>query len=164
VLAALGLDAPGLAEIADRCARLRGEQGLPAGLWTPGRLVEVLADAVLDRGLPAGGAVTALLAVAADPATRSPARLSCPGPWWDTTAARAGRAGQSGRSDGAGVETDVIDLEAVLAEAGGLRVVVQRQARAQLSAEGLPVTRTTVARRAVSLLENHRHAHDWSRP
>lgn len=145
VLGMLGLDSEGLVELAGRCVRRRHEQGLPAGLWTKGRLVEVLADAVLDRGLPPDRAIDALLAVAADPVTRSPARLSCPGPWWEP--------GRLPAEPTAAPDTDVTRLEAVLAEADGLRVIVQRQARAQLAAEGLPVTRRTVTRRAVDLLE-----------
>lgn len=125
--------------------QLRRQRGLPAWLWTPGRLADVLADAVLDRGLPAAAAVPAVLAVAADPATRSPARLRCPGSWWDAQPVTAAIA------DAAAVR-EVAELEAILAEVGGLRVAVQRRARAELADEGLPVTRRSVARRAVDLL------------
>lgn len=120
-----------------------------------GRLTDVVADAILDHGLPAAAAIPALHALAADPATRSPARLRCPGPWWDTAPA----AQRSGLSATGGVAaTDVADLEAVLAEVGGLRVVLQRRARGQLAAEGLPVTRSTVTLRAVELLGRTSHA------
>lgn len=135
--------------VADRCARLRQQQGLPAGLWTAQRLTDVVVDAVLAHGFPAAAAVPALLALAADPVTRSPARLRCPGPWWDTPLA-GDRLHDAGSPTGTVAE--VAALETVLAEVGGLRVVLQRQARAQLSSEGLPVTRGTVARRAVDLL------------
>ena len=47
---------------------------------------------------------------------------------------------------------EVAAMEADLAEAGGLRVVLQRQARTELAAEGTPVTRATVTRRAHALL------------
>ncbi|MBI4943040.1 MAG: hypothetical protein HY830_20030 [Actinobacteria bacterium] len=145
VVAALGL--ADLADVAERCTRLRADFGLPAGLWTADRLADVLAAAVLDAGWPAAAAVPALLAVAADPATRSPARLSCPGPWWDVPpgSARADRP-----EDRAAGGTAV--LEAVLAETGGLRVALQRQARAELSGEGVPLTRSSVTRRAVEIL------------
>jgi hypothetical protein len=43
-------------------------------------------------------------------------------------------------------------MEADLADAGGLRPLVQRQAREELTAEGVPVTRATVTRRAHTLL------------
>jgi hypothetical protein len=43
-------------------------------------------------------------------------------------------------------------MEADLCNAGGLRVLLQRQAREQLAAEGSPTTRTTVTRRAHALL------------
>ncbi len=149
MLGALGLT--GLDDVAARCTRLRADLGLPAGLWTADRLADVLAAAVLDAGWPAVAAVPALLAVAADPTTRSPARLSCPGPWWDTPMRPPGgdstSAGQDGE-DGAPVG----DLEAVLAETGGLRVALQRQARAELSGEGVPLTRSSVTRRAVDIM------------
>lgn len=142
LLAALGVS--DLADVAARCAGLRRQRGLPSGLWSAGRLTDLLADAVLDQGLPAAAAIPALLAVAADPATRSPARVRCAGPWWDvpqplTSACRE-------------PADDVAVLESILAEADGRRVVVQREARDQLAAEGLPLTRASVARRAVDLL------------
>jgi hypothetical protein len=67
--------------------------------------------------------------------------LRCPGHWWAST------------TTGADAPDDLADLEAILSEVGGVRVVVQRQARAQLAAEGIPVTRRSVARRAVQLLD-----------
>ena len=121
---------------------------LPAGLWAPARLAQVLAAVLLDDGLSPAAVVPALLAVTADPATRSPARLRCPGPWWDTTVPATDPS-----LGPAACDDDVTDLEAILAEVGGLRVVVQRRARAQPAAEGFPVTRRSVARRAVALME-----------
>ena len=43
-------------------------------------------------------------------------------------------------------------MEVDLCDAGGLRVMLQRQAREQLSAEGAPIARATVTRRAHALL------------
>jgi hypothetical protein len=43
-------------------------------------------------------------------------------------------------------------MEADLADAGGLRPLLQRQAREQLAAEGVPATRATVTRGAHALL------------
>jgi hypothetical protein len=94
-------------------------------------VADVLAVAVLDVGWPVAVAVPALLALAADPATRSPARLSCAGPWWDTPPRTGGLDGPDGRGPGG-----VADLEALLAETGGLRVALQRQARAELAGGG----------------------------
>jgi hypothetical protein len=149
VLSALGR--ADLEDVAAQCARLRADLGLPAGLWTADRLSDVLAAAVLDVGWPAAVAIPALLAVAADPATRSPARLPCPGPWWD---APTRRPGGNDLQDGEGSESGapVADLEAVLAETGGRRVALQRQARAELTREGVPLTRSSVTRRAVEIM------------
>ena len=145
LLGVLGLE--DLDAVAERCVAQRRQLGLPAGLWTPDRLADVLAKAVLDRGLPGAAAVPALLAVAADPATRSPARVACPGPWWDTPPGGA-RADSPDDQEASGIA----DLEAVLAETGGLRVALQRQARAELSEEGVSLTRSSVTRRAVEIL------------
>ncbi len=71
-----------LEALAERRRRLRQDLGLPARLWIAGHLAQVLVAAVRDHDRPSDAAVPALLAVAADPATRSPARLACPGPWW----------------------------------------------------------------------------------
>lgn len=153
ILDALSLDTEGLEQLAAACRRLRQDLRRPAALWTADRLADVLAVAVLDAGWPASTAVQALLTVAADPVTRSPARLSCPGPWWDDAAASGLAATAPGEGD------DVAVLEAVLAETGGLRVALQRRARDELTTEGLPVTRATVARRAIHLLHAQEAAH-----
>lgn len=142
-LSAVGL--PDLDDVAARCAQARRDLGRPAHLWTEAALVGVLAVAVLDLGMPAKPAVAALLALAADPATRSPARLTCPGPWWDAVAPAALPAGVE--------EADLGALEKRLAEADGARVLLQRRAREQLTREGRPLTRATVTLRAVQLLE-----------
>lgn len=82
-----------------------------------------------------------MLHVAADPATRSPARLAEAGPWWDPPTVPDS------------VEPNELPaLEAELDAVAGLRVQLQRTARAQLAAERRPVTRASVVRRAVELL------------
>ncbi len=69
-----------------------------------------------------------------------------------------GRLGATSRRSPADHDRDgedgaaVADLEAVLVETGGLRVALQRQARAELSGEGVPLTRSSVIRRAVDIL------------
>ncbi|WP_143448413.1 hypothetical protein [Kineosporia sp. A_224] len=138
---------PDLADMAARCHDLRAEVGLPARLWTESALLDVLADAVLERGMTASIAVPALLALAADPATRSPARLACPGPWWELPAT-----GRTSDVADAAASNELALLEARLAEADGDRVRLQRLAREQLREERHPVTRLAVARRACALL------------
>jgi hypothetical protein len=51
---------------------------------------------------------------------------------------------------------ELAELEARLAETDGLRPALQAQARAELTAEGMPVIRNTVARRACAILDLHR--------
>jgi hypothetical protein len=114
--------------------------------WTASTLGDVLAVAVFDRGWPAASAVPALLIVAADRQTRSPARLSCAGPWWDDAEA-ASRTEPALAADA----DELARLEARLAEADGVRIRVQRLAREQLSTSGEPVTRLAVARTACRL-------------
>ena len=70
-------------------------------------------------------------------------RVAEAGPWWDVAPA----------ASEAGVAVDLAALEARLDDTGGLRPVLQAQARAELAAEGLPVTRSTVAQRACELLD-----------
>jgi hypothetical protein len=102
------------------------------------------------RGWPAKAAGPALLALAADPATRGPMRLPCPGPWWDQARAAPGH----GRKDrDAEQERELQALEARLSEVDGRRVWAQQRARDELAERGLPVTRLTVARRACELLD-----------
>jgi hypothetical protein len=48
---------------------------------------------------------------------------------------------------------ELATLEARLAETDGLRPALQTQARAELTAEGMPVIRSTVARRACAILD-----------
>jgi hypothetical protein len=132
--------------LAVRCQRLRRDLRQPVARWSPDRLVEALHQAVVVRGWPAQLAPAALLAVAADPATRSPTRLACPGPWWD--AVEPSRPVLSSAD-----VPELVDLEARLLEADGRRVWAQQRARDDLAERGEPLTRLAVARRACELLE-----------
>ncbi|BEP13968.1 hypothetical protein acdb102_22790 [Acidothermaceae bacterium B102] len=135
---------------------LRTDAGAPTGRWSRPPLVAALQTAVRARGWPENTAAAALKAVAADPATRSPMRLAEAGPWWDVTPIAMPPDGESiegedpaeGRNDQIPLE----DAEAELVEADGLRILLQRRAREQLTAEGIPLTRITVLRRAHQLL------------
>jgi hypothetical protein len=127
-----------------QCQALRRHLGQPTGRWSHHCLLAAIQLAVRNRNWPAAQAKTALLTVAADPATRSPMRLAEAGPWWDEPV--SGTAVPDG--DGA----ELTAMEADLADAGGLRPLVQRQAREELAAECVPVTRATVTRRAHALL------------
>ena len=100
--------------------------------------------AVHARGWPAELAARALLIVAADAESRSPMRLAEAGPWWDLAEPRL---------DEEATAAEVQRAELLLGEIGGLRVVLQKRARSQLADEGRPVTRSTVALRALALLE-----------
>ncbi len=133
--------------VAGRCQRLRLELGQNAALWSADRLLEVLTEAVSRRRWPAQLAAGALVRVAADPATRSPMRVVCPGPWWDEVS--AGR--PAARYDDRG---ELDRLEARLLEADGRRVWAQQRARADLAERGEPLTRLNVARRACDLLDD----------
>ncbi len=140
------LDACGigdLAALAERCVTARRALGQPVGRWRVPCLLVAIKLAVVARGWPVSDVVPALLAVAADPATISPVRLAEAGPWWD-------RPDQDASTD----DVELADLEARLAELDGQRLTLQRQARKQLSAEGLPVTRATVTRRACDILDH----------
>jgi hypothetical protein len=64
------------------------------------------------------------------------------GPWWDSPANTSG-----------GSDHDLPTLEQRLAELDGHRPTLQAQARAELTEEGLPLTRGTVTRRAVKILD-----------
>ena len=75
--------------------------------------------------------------------TRSPMRLAQAGPWWDESVVRDAPVGDA---------AELAAMEADLCDAGGLRVVLHRQAREQLTVEGAPLTRATVTRRAHALL------------
>ena len=141
LLAACGIE--DLERLSARCVQLRTDLRQPPGRWAPQCLAVAIKLAVIARGWPAPDVVPALLAVAADPATRSPARLAEAGSWWDAAPAAAS----------AGTDHDITDLEARLAELGGRRPALQAQARAELADQGQPVPRVTVAERAVAILD-----------
>jgi hypothetical protein len=145
------LDACGIDDLDALSAELQRQRrklGQPAARWTSARLVEVLHEAVTVRGWPAPAAVPALRAIAADRATKSPMRLPCPGPWWDL----AERVASPTDQDPVAV-AELKRLEERLAEVDGLRVALQREARSRLEAEGQPLSRLAVARRACELLD-----------
>ena len=142
VLAFCGID--DLAQLSRRCVATRAALGQPPARWSPQCLAIAIRLAVINRGWPAATVVTALLAVAADAATRSPARLAEAGPWWDHTDTAT-----TNPDEPVGVDAD---LESRLAELDGRRPHVQARARAELASEGLPLTRGTVTRRAADIL------------
>jgi hypothetical protein len=127
----------------NQCQALRRQLGQPTGRWSKHCLLAAIQLAVRARNWPATQVKTALLSVAADPATRSPMRLAEAGPWWDEPMPHETASGDA---------AELATMEADLCDAGGLRVVLQHQARAQLAAEGTPLTRATVTRRAHTLL------------
>jgi hypothetical protein len=112
----------------EECRAIRRRLALPLGLWTNRTIAESL-QAAADRGWPLDTAGLALLAIAADPTTRGPARLAAPGPWWEA-------AERTTPSDDHAGELDA--LEARLAEADGHRVSAQREAHRRLTAAGTP--------------------------
>ncbi|MGV1009839.1 MAG: hypothetical protein ACOYBY_14700 [Dermatophilaceae bacterium] len=145
------LDACGITDLdalAQACAASRRALGMPVTRWSARCLLVVIRLAVTVKGWPAEGVKDALLTLARDPQTRSPARVAEAGPWWD-----AAVLGTDLRVDA----RELVDLEWRLSETGGLRPLVQAQARRELAAEGLPVTRRTVAQRACSILDQHCH-------
>jgi len=71
----------------------------------------------------------ALLAVAQDRESRSPARVAEAGPWWDTLPLGVEQAMDA---------HELAEMEARLAETDGLRPALQAQARAELTAEACP--------------------------
>jgi hypothetical protein len=132
------------AAFVEKCRRTRSLIGQSADRWTGAGLAAALRIAVCERDRPAGVAPAALLLLAGDMDTRSPMRLVEPGPWWDTPITEDGPPTVDGQ---------VLAAERRLADVGGLRVSLQQRAREQLASEGLPVTRATVATRALALLE-----------
>ena len=133
-----------LDRLTQRCMAARRVLGKPTARWTARCLADVIKIAVVTRGWPAASMESALLAVARDRESRSPARVAEAGPWWD-----AAVLGVDQEMDAAALTA----LEARLAETGGLRPALQAQARAELTAEGMPVIRSTVARRACAILD-----------
>jgi hypothetical protein len=137
-LAAAGIT--DLEALSRRCQDARRSLGLPTGRWGERHLAAAIQLALL-RGWPAALVETALLTVAADPVTRSPMRLAEAGPWWDQP-----------REPGGTPAVDVAELEAELDDVAHLRPTLQAKARAELTAEHLPLTRATVITRAVQIL------------
>ncbi len=129
-----------------RTTRARADR--PLTRWSAAHLLTALDLAVRGRGWPVKHAATALLSVAADPATRSPARLAEAGPWWDETP------GVSPGHEPQATAPNLTDIEAELDATNGKRVLLQRQARQQLARAGQPVTRCTVLQTAVNLLHS----------
>jgi len=126
------------------CQALRRQLGQPVARWSGPCLLAAIQLSVRNRGWSPACAASALRAVAADAATRSPMRLAEAGPWWDEpTAATVVPDADA---------TELAAMEADLADAGGLRPLLQRRAREALAAQGIPVTRATVTRRAHALL------------
>jgi hypothetical protein len=125
-----------LDELAAQCMTARQLLGKPTTRWTARCLATVINLAVVTRGWPPSSMEQALLAVAQDPESRSPARVAEAGPWWDTHTPGADQAMDA---------HELAEMEARLAETDGLRPAIQAQARAELTAEGMPVIRSTVA-------------------
>jgi hypothetical protein len=120
--------------------------GKPTARWTARCLATVIHLAVVTRGWPPASMGQVLLAVAQDPESRSPARVAEAGPWWDTQTPGAGQAMDA---------HELAEMEAQLGETDCLRPALQAQARAERTAEGMPVIRSTVARRACAILDRH---------
>jgi hypothetical protein len=144
LLAACGI--PDLDVLTAHCQQLRRTAGRPTARWTSRQLAQVLHRAVTVDGWPPSTAVPALLAVAADPATTSPMRLTAPGPWWDLP----NRPAQAVLIEAEYTELQQLNEQLEQLPDGG--VGARHTARAQLAAEQQPRTRLTVARRAVELL------------
>ncbi len=143
LLTACGID--DLDGFAAEVQRLRRDLGQPSVRWSGPCLLAALQLAVKVRGWPGSAARQALLLVAADSRTRSPMRLAEAGPWWDHAAKQVLQ-----RTPQEQAELD--GLECLLADCDD-RALLQREARTQLSAEGVPLNRLTVARRAARLLD-----------
>ena len=137
-LAAAGIS--DLEALARRCQDARRALGLPTGRWGERHLAAAVQLALI-RGWPPALVQPALLTVAVDPGTRSPMRLAEAGPWWDQPP-----------HPGVPPAVDVAELEAELDDVAHLRPTLQAQARAELTAEHLPLTRSTVITRAVQIL------------
>jgi hypothetical protein len=125
--------------LAVRCAQARRAIGRSSTRCSPACLLPAITLAVRHRGQPADQVERALLAVAADPPTASPMRVAEAGPWWDLQPDTVARSADDG---------GLARLESLLEETDGLPVGLQAQARTELAAEGQPVVRATVARRA----------------
>jgi hypothetical protein len=144
-----------LEALSQECIASRRALGMPTARWSARCLMVVVRLAVTVKGWPAESVRDALLTVARDAQTRSPARVAEAGPWWDAVVV-----GADLRVDA----SELADLEWRLAESGGVRPLVQAQARRELVEEGLPVTRHTVAQRACSILDRRTGNHTDPQP
>jgi hypothetical protein len=133
-----------LDELARQCMTARQLLGKPTTRWTARCVGVVIKLAVVTRGWPPASMEQALLTVAQDPESRSPARVAEAGPWWDSLPLGLDQAMDA---------RELAKMEARLAETDGLRPALQAKARAELTAEGMPVIRSTVARRACAILD-----------
>jgi hypothetical protein len=130
-----------LDDLTARCQASRQAVGMPITRWATPCLLAAIQLATA-RGWPTTLIQEALLTIAADPSSRSPMRLAEAGPWWDHEPARPD----------APDPADLAPLEAELDAVAAHRPALQAQARAELAAEHLPLTRATVTRRAVQIL------------
>ncbi|WP_432561769.1 helix-turn-helix domain-containing protein [Kineococcus sp. SYSU DK003] len=148
LLADCGIAGPAaLADLTAKITSTRQALGKPTTRWSQHCLTAALQLAVRGRGWPAEMAVPALLEVAADPQTNSPMRLAEGGPWWDRLPARAAAPTTPEAA------AELAAMEERLAETDGRRAALQASARKELAAEGQPLTRTTVVRRACQILD-----------
>ncbi|MCU1691882.1 MAG: hypothetical protein JWM64_973 [Frankiales bacterium] len=126
------------ADLARRVVASRAEAGLSTRAWGPDAIERAVVRAQ-ERGWPTTGVEAALLAVAVDPASRSPLRVAEAGPWW------------VGVVEDTPTAEQLVVWEHALDELDGQRVLLQRRAREELRNEGVRATRTTVLARAAAL-------------
>ena len=131
-----------LHRLAQRCDDARRSLGQPATRWAAPCLLVAIQLVVNVRHWPRELVETALPAVAADPRSRSPMRPAEAGPWWDL---------QPATNPSADDPTLLVALEQPLDAVAGRRPALQARAGAELEAERLPMTRTTVVALAVEI-------------
>jgi hypothetical protein len=131
--------------LAARCREERSALGLPIDRWSDAAVARGVARA-LERGRPAMLVPEALLAVAQDAASISPARVAEAGPWWIRPATL--------EPQGA----EIAALEAELDALDGRRAWLQRRARERLTTRGIVLSRSSVVREAVALLREEASA------
>ncbi len=137
---------PDLQVLARRCQDARQTLGASTARWTASCITAAIRLA-LHRGWHAELVAPALLAVAGDPASRSPMRLAEAGPWWDEADNPV-----VVRQPEADTDDGVAECEARLDALDGGRVALQREARQSLASQGRPVTRASVLHEACRLL------------
>ena len=128
--------------LAQRSVEARRSLDQPTTRWAVLGLLVAIRLAVNVRNWPAELVEAALLAVVADPLTRSRMRLAEAEPWWD------GSATNQVTHDPSVLATLEQQLDAV----AGRRPILQARARAELAVEHGPLTRATVVARAVDIL------------